>query len=44
MQELSPVKMIGVAGRAGSGKDTLDEHVLKPRGFLRWHMTLHDKI
>jgi hypothetical protein len=44
MQELLPVKIIGVAGRAGSGKDTLYEHVLKPRGFLRWHMTLHDKI
>jgi hypothetical protein len=44
MQEWSPVKIIGVAGRAGSGKDTRYEHVLKPRGFLRWHMTLHDKI
>jgi hypothetical protein len=44
MQEWSPVKIIGVAGRAGSGKDTLYEHVLKPRGFLRWHMILHDKI
>jgi hypothetical protein len=38
------MKIIGVAGRAGAGKDTLYEHVLKPRGFIRWQMTLHYKV
>ena len=38
------VKIIGVAGRVGAGKDTFYEHVLKPRGFLRWQMTLHYKV
>jgi hypothetical protein len=37
-------KLIGVAGKAGAGKDTFYEHVLKPRGFLRWQMTLHYKV
>jgi hypothetical protein len=37
-------KLIGVCGKAGAGKDTFYEHVLKPRGFLRWQMTLHYKV
>jgi hypothetical protein len=37
-------KLIGVAGKAGAGKDRFYEHVLKPRGFLRWQMTLHYKV
>jgi hypothetical protein len=37
-------RLIGVAGKAGAGKDTFYEHVLKPRGFLRWPMTLHYKV
>jgi hypothetical protein len=36
--------IIGIAGKAGAGKDTFYEHVLKPRGFLRWQMTLHYKV
>jgi hypothetical protein len=38
------LKIIGVCGKAGAGKDTFYEHVLKPRGFLRWQMTLHYKV
>jgi hypothetical protein len=38
------LKIIGIAGKAGAGKDTFYEHVLKPRGFLRWQMTLHYKV
>jgi len=38
------LRIIGVAGKAGAGKDTFYEHVLKPRGFLRWQMTLHYKV
>jgi hypothetical protein len=37
-------RLIGVAGKAGAGKDTFYGHVLKPRGFLRWQMTLHYKV
>jgi hypothetical protein len=38
------LRIIGIAGKAGAGKDTFYEHVLKPRGFLRWQMTLHYKV
>jgi hypothetical protein len=38
------VKLIGVCGLGGAGKDTFYEQVLKPRGFLRWQMTLHYKV
>jgi hypothetical protein len=39
----SQVRLIGLCGKAGAGKDTLYEHVLKPKGYLRWQMTLHYK-
>jgi hypothetical protein len=38
------LKIIGVCGKSGAGKDTFYEHVLKPRGFLRWQMSLHHKV
>jgi hypothetical protein len=38
------LKIIGACGKAGAGKDTFYEHVLKPRGYLRWQMTLHYKV
>jgi hypothetical protein len=41
--EWSQVRLIGLCGKAGAGKDTFYEHVLKPKGYLRWPMTLHDK-
>jgi hypothetical protein len=44
VHDISHLKLIGVAGKAGAGKDTFYEHVLKPRGFLRWQMTLHYKV
>jgi hypothetical protein len=44
VRDISHLKIIGVAGKAGAGKDTFYEHVLKPRGFLRWQMTLHYKV
>jgi hypothetical protein len=44
VQHTSHLKLIGVAGKAGAGKDTFYEHVLKPRGFLRWQMTMHYKV
>jgi dephospho-CoA kinase len=44
VQDLLGVKIIGIAGKAGAGKDTLYNQVLKPKGFIRWQMTLHYKI
>jgi hypothetical protein len=38
------IKILGVCGKAGAGKDTFYEHVLKPRSFIRWQMTLHYKV
>jgi hypothetical protein len=38
------LRLVGIAGKAGAGKDSFYEHVLKPRGFLRWQMTLHYKV
>jgi hypothetical protein len=38
------LKLIGICGKGSTGKDTFYEHVLKPRGFLRWQMTLHYKV
>jgi hypothetical protein len=42
--ESSPLRIIGVCGKAGAGKDTFYEHVLKPPSFIRWQMTLHFKV
>jgi hypothetical protein len=39
----SQVRLIGLCGKAGAGKDTFYEQVLKPKGYLRWQMTLHYK-
>jgi hypothetical protein len=39
----SQIRLIGLCGKAGAGKDSLYEHVLKPRGYVRWQMTLHYK-
>jgi hypothetical protein len=44
MQHTSSLKLIGVCGRAGAGKDSFYGHVLRPRGFLRWQMALHYKV
>jgi hypothetical protein len=41
---MSDVKLIGLCGKAGAGKDFVYEHVLKPKGFLRWQMSLHYKV
>jgi hypothetical protein len=38
------LKLIGICGKAGVGKDTFYEEVLAPRGFLRWQMTLRYKV
>jgi hypothetical protein len=34
------LKIIAVCGKSGAGKDTFYEHVLRPRGVLRWQMIL----
>jgi hypothetical protein len=44
MPQVTPVRLIGLAGKAGAGKDTFYEQVLKPRGYLRWPMSLHYKV
>jgi hypothetical protein len=41
--DFSQIRCVGLAGKAGAGKDSLYESVLKPRGYLRWQMTLHYK-
>jgi hypothetical protein len=41
--DVSQIRCIGLAGKAGAGKDSLYEHVLKPKGYIRWQMTLHYK-
>jgi uridine kinase len=38
MQHQSEPRIIALAGKTGAGKHTLYEHVLKPRGFIRWQM------
>jgi hypothetical protein len=38
------LRILGVCGKGGAGKDCFYEHVLKPRGFIRWPMTLHYKV
>ena len=43
MLNFKDVRIIGIAGQAGAGKDSLYEAILKPRGYLRWQMTLHYK-
>jgi hypothetical protein len=35
-----PIKRLGGCGNTGVGKGTPYDHVLKPRGFLRWQMRL----
>jgi hypothetical protein len=42
--DFSKMKICAIAGKGGAGKDTLHEAVLKPRGYLRWQMTLHFKV
>jgi len=37
------IKLVGLCGKAGAGKDSVYESVLKPKGYLRWQMTLHYK-
>jgi hypothetical protein len=41
--DFSKIQICGVAGQANAGKDTFYEAVLKPRGYIRWQMTLHYK-
>jgi hypothetical protein len=41
---LESIRILGLAGQGGAGKDCVYEHVLKPRGFLRWPITLHYKV
>lgn len=40
----SSLNICGIAGRAHSGKDRFYEHVLQPRGYICWQMTLHYKV
>jgi hypothetical protein len=41
---MESTRIIALAGNAGAGKDTFFEHVLMPRGFIRWQMSLHYKV
>jgi dephospho-CoA kinase len=41
---VQPMHIIGIAGKAGAGKDTFYETVLRPRGYIRLQMTLYRKI
>jgi hypothetical protein len=43
VRNFNDIKLIGLCGKAGAGKDSVYEHVLKPKGYLRWQMTLHYK-
>jgi hypothetical protein len=44
MPEWLPGRIIALCGQGGAGKDSLYECLLKPRGYLRWPMTLHYKV
>jgi hypothetical protein len=44
MPEWLPSRIIALCGQGGAGKDSLYECLLKPRGYLRWQMTLHFKV
>jgi hypothetical protein len=44
MPKWSPERVIALCGQGGAGKDTLYECLLKPKGYLRWQMTLHYKV
>ncbi len=38
------MKILGLAGHAGSGKDTIYSKYLKPRGWFQWSYAFHFKV
>lgn len=36
--------VIGISGKAGSGKDFITQHVIRPRGFMQFSLAWHFKV
>lgn len=38
------MRLVGISGKAGVGKDYIYQHILKPKGFVNWSLAWHFKI
>lgn len=38
------IKVIGVSGKSGSGKDFISQNFLRPRGYYQWSLAWHFKV
>lgn len=41
---MEPIKIIGISGRAGSGKDHIAKNILQPMGFYSFSLAWHFKV
>lgn len=42
--ETNNIQIIGISGKAGSGKDWISQNILKPLGFHQWSFAWHFKV
>lgn len=38
------IQVIGVSGKAGTGKDHISQHFIRPLGFYQWSLAWHFKV